>query len=497
MCPGLYSIKDDCCYESDRMPISPNNSTRYWVRPGVIFWQGKKGSYIEDALSKRIQKINATAYFLLQLCNGRTVNQIIEEVHARFEGSSNAKVDIPMFISQLKNEGLLVETAPKNLLRRSDKRSFPLGLVFCELTYTCNLRCTTCYNFSGQPREDEMTTTEWKIALEKIANANPKNRPTVIFTGGEPLFRKDFFDLASYAKELGLYVQLFTNGTLIDNDVAIKISQMNLDYVRISVDGASSKTNDGIRGKGGFDKAVSAMKYLTENNVKVCWQSVISQSNFHELNKMIKLAISLGLDGFRASSLDPIGRGESIKSLCLSPKQELTLWTFMAKSALEYGNKIKIGWGADYCMEIDWNQILIEPRIKSPAELIEHPELLLNYVTNSMCGVGLRSCLITPAGFIALCPLLTAPELQMGHVLKDDFANVWANGKAFQVLRETPLEEFDECNSCGFRYSCLGGCRGLAYLLKGRLTACDPKRLGGYEYFASNFERSLSKMAMW
>lgn len=470
-----------------KMTTSWKNSAKIWVRPGVIFWQGKEDSYIEDALSFQHYKINATAYSILQHCNGHKVSQILEKVKTRFGGSFNVEEDILKFIQQLKNEGVIMEMAPRKFLERSNKHSFPLGLVFCELTHACNLRCTTCYNSSGQPKEDEMSTAEWKTALEKIADTNPKNQRTVIFTGGEPLLHKDFFEIASFAKKLGLYVQLFTNGTLIDNSVAKKIAQLDLDYVRISVDGASSKTNDRIRGKGSFDKAVNAIKYLTEKNVKVCWQTVISQTNFHELNKIIETVISLGLDGFRASSLDPIGRGEEMKDLCLSPEQELVLWTSMMKLALKYGDKIKIGWGADYCMEIDWNQVFFEPQLKSPSEFNEHPELLFKYVTNSMCGVGLRSCLITPAGFISLCPLLATPELQMGHVLKDDFADVWTNGWAFQVLRETALEEFDDCKSCGFRYLCLGGCRGVAYLLKGRLTACDPKRLNAFEYFASNF----------
>ncbi len=465
-----------------------NKSTKVWVRPGVTFWNGKNGSFMDDDLTKQRRKINSTAHFILQNCHGQTINEIIDKVKLKFEGCYNLEEDIMEFLVQLWNEGLIIEKSPRDFLNYPEKPYFPLGLVFCELTYSCNFRCLTCYNCSGELQEQEMSTLEWKMALEKIASVNPKTQTTVILTGGEPLLRKDFFEIASHAKDLGLYIQLFTNGSLIDNYTAERIANLKIDYVRISVDGASPQTNDRIRGKGNFEKAINAMKYLSKLNIKVCWQSVISQINFNEMDKMLESAIVLGLDGFRISSLDPKGRGETIKDLCLSPGQEYALWSFLEKAALERGNEIKIGWGADYCIDIDWKRALLEPQIQSISEIKKDPEILKKYMTNSMCGVGLKSFLITPSGYIALCPLLTAPELRMGDVRKDDLADIWINGKSVRILRETSLEEFSECKFCGFRYSCVGGCRGLAYFSKKQLTACDPKRLGGLEYFANNFK---------
>jgi len=465
-----------------------DRSTSVWVRPGVIFWNGKNGSFMDDDLTKQRRKINSTAYFVLQNCYGQTIYEIIEKVKLKFKEHNNQEEDVIEFLTQLKNDGLIIDKSPRDFINYSCKTDFPLGLVFCELTHSCNFRCLTCYNCSGEIKEQEMSTLQWKIALEKIASVNPETQTTVIFTGGEPLLRRDFFEIASHAKSLGLYIQLFTNGSFIDSNTAQKIADLKIDYVRISVDGASPEKNDVIRGKGNFEKAINAMKLLTKLKVKVCWQSVISQINFNEMDKMLESAIALGLDGFRISSLDPQGRGENIKDFCLSPKQEYHLWAFLEKAAINHGNEIKIGWGADYCIDIEWKHILLEPQIQSINEIEQDPEILKKYMTNSMCGVGLRSFLITPSGDIALCPLLTSSELRMGNVLKDDLADIWLNGKALRILRETSLEEFSDCKFCGFRYSCVGGCRGLAYLSKNQLTACDPKKLGGLEYFADNFK---------
>jgi radical SAM protein with 4Fe4S-binding SPASM domain len=469
---------------SDNMLFPQDKSTKIWIRPGVSFWEGKNGSFLEDDITKQLRKINSTAYSILQKCHGLTVREIIDLSREEFEECGNIDEEIIKFLLQLKNEGLILEASPKD---HYGITYFPLGLVFCELTHSCNFRCITCYNESGQPNEKEMVASEWKIAFEKIADVSPQIQSTVILTGGEPLFRKDFFEIASYAKDLGLSIQLFTNGSLINHDVAERIASLGIDYVRISVDGASPETNDKIRGRGNYEKATNAMRYLTDLNIKVCWQSIISQINFNEMDEMLESAISFGLDGFRISSLDPIGRGKSIEDLCLYPNQEYALWRFLKKAALDQGNKIKIGWGADYCIDIDWKRVLLIPQVQSTSEIDQRPELIQKYMANSMCGVGVKSCLITPSGDIALCPLLTATELRMGNVLRDNLADIWTNGTAFRLLREKSLTEFEECKSCGFRYTCTGGCRGLAYVLNGSLTACDPKRASGLEYFKSIF----------
>jgi hypothetical protein len=235
---------------------SLDKSTKVWIRPGVSFWEGKNGAFIDDDLTKQNRQINSTAYFILQRCHGLTVGEIIDVFKEEFKENREIEDAITMFLEQLRNEGLIIEVSPKH---HYGPNNFPLGLVFCELTHSCNFKCKTCYNNSGRPNEQEMSTSEWKIALKKIADVNPEIQSTVILTGGEPLFRKDFFEIASYAKDLGLFIQLFTNGSLIDRVTAEKIARLNIEYVRISVDGASSETNDKIRGKGNFDKAFWAI----------------------------------------------------------------------------------------------------------------------------------------------------------------------------------------------------------------------------------------------
>lgn len=225
------------------------------------------------------------------------------------------------------------------------------------------------------------------------------------------------------------------------------------------------------------------MTLLVERGQRVCWQAVISRRNFHELQMMLETAVSLGLDGFKAASIDPLGRGESEESLHLPAEKEYLLWKFNEHAIRLFQDRINIGWAADYWVgtgSIDGGS--------QPTDEISKDEEQLRHslVTTSVCGVGRKSFLINPAGDIALCPLLAQPELVMGNALRDDLEEVWQNGEHFQLLRQRSLEEFDDCGRCGYRYSCLGGCRGLAYALTGRLTGCDSKRLSAHSFLADN-----------
>jgi len=85
-------------------------------------------------------------------------------------------------------------------------------LVVWDVTYACNLKCKHCYANAGKPLENELTTEEAKQAIDKLDRASV---PIIAFSGGEPLVRKDFFELAKYAHDKGIYVAVATNGTLI------------------------------------------------------------------------------------------------------------------------------------------------------------------------------------------------------------------------------------------------------------------------------------------
>jgi MoaA/NifB/PqqE/SkfB family radical SAM enzyme len=95
-------------------------------------------------------------------------------------------------------------------------------LVVWDFTHKCNLRCKHCYSNSGEPDEDELTTEQALNVVDQLADAHVT---ALAFSGGEPLTRKDFFQVAKHASDRGLYISLASNGTLLTKENAAKLKQ--------------------------------------------------------------------------------------------------------------------------------------------------------------------------------------------------------------------------------------------------------------------------------
>jgi radical SAM protein with 4Fe4S-binding SPASM domain len=447
------------------------------LRPGVIFSETDDQCNVLDLIDLRHLKMNSVASQILALCNGKnSLEKIIEDI---IKHSSLSKDEmersIRNFISILLEKDIILSESPKNIASDETLKPKPPGVVFFEMTKACNLKCIWCYNNSHDPLAKELTTEQWKQCIDQLSG----HECTLLFTGGEPLSRSDLFEIAGYAKSAGLNTQLFTNGTLIDPGKAQAIAD-TFDYVRITIDGATAATNDAVRGKGGFDRALNGLKLLVDRGVRVCWQTIVSQINIHELNLIPQQAIEVGASGLRMASVDPIGRGGRVKNLQLNHAQEFVFWSFMAWAAEEYKEKIQIDWGADYCLEDTWQSVMsIEPgkATSSTPEGRKNPEYYMRFARTSQCGVGSRSFLINPQGFIGLCPLLVPPDITLGNVFEHDILDVWYNHRVFSIFRDMTLEDYDDCSRCGVRYRCLGGCRGRAFHFQRSLKGCDEKML--------------------
>ena len=152
-------------------------------------------------------------------------------------------------------------------LRYSSSLSHVPKIVVWNTTSNCNLKCRHCYleATSSQPF-GELSKVQAENFIEDLANMGVA---VLLFTGGEPLLRKDIFHLGQFAKERGLRPVLSTNGTLITKEVARQIKQAGFVYVGISLDGTQA-TNDMFRqNKGAFLNALSGIRYCRDAGIKV------------------------------------------------------------------------------------------------------------------------------------------------------------------------------------------------------------------------------------
>ncbi len=173
---------------------------------------------------------------------------------------------------------------PSHLLQFSaDKRP----VVVWNVTRRCNLKCVHCYAHAKDiPFDNELTTDQGKALIDDLS---AYGSPVMLFSGGEPLVRKDLPQLAAYAVEKGMRAVISTNGTLITPQMARTLKEIGLSYVGISLDGMQ-EINDRFRGvKGAFRSALEGIKNTQDAGIKVGLRFTINKFNFREIPKIFQL----------------------------------------------------------------------------------------------------------------------------------------------------------------------------------------------------------------
>jgi len=176
------------------------------------------------------------------------------------------------------------DRSPSHLLQFTrDKRP----IVVWNSTKACNLRCIHCYYTArAQADPDELTTAEAKTMVGDLAAFGA---PVFLFSGGEPLMRKDLFELGAYAVECGLRTVISTNGTLINREAAERIREAHFSYVGISLDGIG-ETNDRFRGMpGAFEAALDGIRACTEVGVRTGLRLTLNRHNYEDLGAIFDL----------------------------------------------------------------------------------------------------------------------------------------------------------------------------------------------------------------
>ncbi|MEW6164764.1 MAG: heme d1 biosynthesis radical SAM protein NirJ [Pseudomonadota bacterium] len=186
-------------------------------------------------------------------------------------------------------------------------RKPPGPVVIWNLIRRCNLTCKHCYSisadkdFSGELATDEVFRVMDDLRAFRV--------PCLILSGGEPLLRPDFFDIARRSKELGFYTALSSNGTLIDGKMMERIVPIDFDYVGVSLDGLGATHDKFRRMAGAFDKSLHAIRLCRDAGLKVGVRFTLTQDNYADLPGLLRLVEDEGIDRFYFSHLNYAGRG--------------------------------------------------------------------------------------------------------------------------------------------------------------------------------------------
>ena len=341
------------------------------------------------------------------------------------------------------------------------RRPFTAGApyqVVWDVTTACNLRCKHCYSTSGKKREDEMNTEEAKQAIDKMARAGVT---ILAFSGGEPLVRRDIFELARYAADKGMYVAMATNGTLITKEMARKMKEAGIQFVQISLDGATAEVHDEFRGvKGAFDKTVNGIKNCVEEGFFVEVSTTATRFNYKQIPEIIDLCEELGVNWFMVFNFVPTGRGKFIVENDLSPEEREELLKMLWNRSKEA--KVQLLSTAP-----QFARVALQEEEKERSDEVVVPTHFYNPKLHGQlislaefiggCGAGRFYLAMEPNGDLQPCVFF---PLKIGNILEDDFEEIWRHNKILEELRNKDI--IKKCGSCKYRYYC-GGCRARAY----------------------------------
>ena len=324
----------------------------------------------------------------------------------------------------------------------------PICLTW-ELTYACNLECIHCLSSSGRRDPRELSTEQAKQVLDELAALQVFY---INIGGGEPMVRRDFFEIVEYSVAKGIGVKFSTNGAYIDKDKAKRLTDMDYLDIQISLDGADAATNDVVRGVGSYDTARRAMDNLASAGFGPFKISVVvTRQNVSQLDSFKALADSYGAQ-LRITRLRPAGRGaDTWHQLHPTNAQQRDIYNWLSA----HGENVLTG---DSFFHLN----ALGPAL---------PGL-------NMCGAGRVVCLIDPIGDVYACPFVIHDEFKAGNVLDaGGFTRVWRESDLFIDLRQP--QSAGACASCGAYDECQGGCMAAKFFTGLPLDGPDPECVGG------------------
>ncbi|MGA8100241.1 MAG: radical SAM protein, partial [Candidatus Cybelea sp.] len=180
----------------------------------------------------------------------------------------------------------------------------PLSLL-CELTYRCNLQCPYCYNpLAFDKYRDELTTQQWCTVLSDAAGLGVVQTH---FSGGEPTLRRDLATLVGAASRAGLYTNLITQGTFLDDATLDRLLESGLDHVQISIQAPERELADRIAGTAVHEKKLEALKRVRERDVALTLNCVIHRLNHDKIADVIAFAENFGIERLELANVQFYG----------------------------------------------------------------------------------------------------------------------------------------------------------------------------------------------
>lgn len=344
---------------------------------------------------------------------GNTIEEVINKMKEKKFKMDKIIDELNSFLISLERKGFY-ENAPI----KEEVRNEPFLQLY--VTNKCNLRCIHCYMDAGKSKNNELISLEWLKVIDEFSKLY---KTKVTFTGGEPLILSDIFVLTKSAKEKGLSVEIFSNGTFINNEKIVKKLTESVDIIQLSLDGATAPVNDRIRGKGVFNKVLKAIQLLKDTNIKLRLATTVMPQNINDLKENIEHLV------------------KSFDTDKIEMKFGFATTTGRADDSFRFANYSV----AEKEMQ-EILKILYKKRLKAMRKF--EPNLIVRN-----CGFGMNIT-ISSTGDIFPCAI---PMYKVGNVRKDKLKKVIEKISNDRIASN--VENLKECSQCDLKYFCYGGCR--------------------------------------
>ncbi|MBU1002067.1 MAG: heme b synthase [Proteobacteria bacterium] len=335
-----------------------------------------------------------------------------------------------------------------------------LRLIAWEITRSCNLACKHCRaEAHEEPYPDEFDTDEAKALIDDFAKAG---NPIIIFTGGEPMLRKDWPQLVEYATAKGLRCVMSPNGTLITPETAATMKEVGVQRVSISIDGPDAASHDEFRGvKGAFDASMRGIEYLKQAGMEFQINTTVTRGNLGMFKDIFKLCEGLGAAAWHIFLLVPTGRGANLGAEVITAEdyEDVLNWFYDFQKTTDM--QLKATCAPHY-------HRILRQRAKEDGIPVTYENFGLDAVSRGCLG-GVGFCFVSHTGQVQPCGYLV---LDCGNVRETPFPEIWKNSKIFGQFRNQ--DEFDgKCGVCEYHKVC-AGCRARAFTMDHNHMASEP-----------------------
>ena len=335
-----------------------------------------------------------------------------------------------------------------------------LRLVAWEITRSCNLNCVHCRAAAERgPYPGELDTEKCLDILDQIVQVG---QPIVILTGGEPLLRKDVFELAQHGTRLGLRMVMATNGTLVTPEMAERMKSSGIKRVSVSIDGAGAEEHDQFRKvPGAFDASLKSLDWLKKAGIEFQINTTVTRHNVHQVRDILDLAVNLGAVAHHIFLLVPTGRAKDMVNQEIDglEYEKLLHWFYDMRDQVPL--HLKATCAPHYYR-------ILRQEAHARGEKVDLDTYGLDAVTRGCLG-GTSFCFIAHDGIVQPCGYL---ELNCGDLKKVSFGEVWRESQIFKRLRDFSAYT-GKCGRCEYLKFC-GGCRARAYENTGDYMAEEP-----------------------